>query len=161
MIGRPPSYTPRRLPITLGSCGTTVSVNDSAEVAGVNKCGGSTPFPYAYLDGSVARAKVWINDGYELNDKGDIAGQLGETGAPSDEVGIEFASGTLEHLPPLHAGDLVTVKALNDSDLAVGYEQNPRAGATPARAPDTRPSHGSTARRSQSPPSSPGASTAP
>jgi hypothetical protein len=129
-IGRPPSYTPQALPITLGSCGTGVSVNDSAEVAGTDLCGGAKPFPFLYENGSIVASKVWINDGYELNDNGDVAGQLGQTGTASLQAGIEFANGTLETLPPLYAGDSVTVKALNDSDMAVGWDDNQTAGAS-------------------------------
>ncbi len=129
VIGRPPSYTPAALPITLGACGTAVAVNDSAEVAGTDLCGGAKPFPFLYEDGSIVTSKVWINDGYELNDNGDVAGQLGQTGTVSEQAGIEFANGTLETLPPLNAGDSVTVKALNDSDFAVGWDQNPTGGA--------------------------------
>jgi hypothetical protein len=127
-IGRPPNYTPQVLPITLGSCGTGLSVNDSAEVAGIDQCGGTTPFPFLFVDGHIETAKVWISNGHELNDNGDVVGQLGQVGTPSEQSAIEFANGTVENLPPLFAGDTVRVQAINNGDVAVGWDQSSHNG---------------------------------
>ena len=123
VIARPPSYA---LTHVMSCLSSPVSVNDAGEVAGVSLCAGGAQ-PISVEDGA-SGSKVWVNDGYELNDNGDVAGQLGltgQTGASSNMAAIEFANGTLENLPPLHAGDWVTVRALNDNDMAVGWEENP------------------------------------
>jgi len=48
----------------------------------------------------------------------------------NSQAAIEVANGTVQVLPPLHAGDEVSVKALNDNDEAVGSEYSPSGTET-------------------------------
>ena len=107
------------------TCDGPVSINDSGEVAGTwDDCADETPTSFLFAGGKLTTLKVWPNTGYELNDKGDVAGTtvVGTAGGSSAASAIELANGTVENLNSVTAGDSVTVQALNNQDEAVGTE---------------------------------------
>jgi hypothetical protein len=128
-----PKYKLSSLPGGTQTCSVPLSINDAGEVAYVeNACGTGTASAVRLQDGSVQHLKVFVSTGNELNDNGDAAGLLVNRtgGLPSATSGIESAIGTFEKLKPLHSGDGVDVQAINDSDLAVGYETGPSSTYT-------------------------------
>jgi hypothetical protein len=105
---------------------SSMAINNSGTIAV-----GNATTPYLLVNGVRRSLKVSITTNFDLNNNGDVAGTV--VPAPTSgnsQAAIELANGTVQVLPPLHAGDEVSVKALNDNDEAVGSEYSPSGTET-------------------------------